>query len=62
MRQKILKAFIDFHSILDPIWAPNWTQKSIQNRKKYVLKAPSEKHLKNIPFQVENRRFQNGKI
>ena len=24
MQQKILKAFIDFHSILDPIWVPTW--------------------------------------
>ena len=37
-------------------------QHSTQNQKKYVLKSFSITHLKNIPFKVENRRFQSRTI
>ena len=66
IHQKIIKIsasnFIEFFADFGSHLASKLDQKSIQNRKKYLLKAASKKQLKNIPFKIENRCFQNRKI
>ena len=55
-----------FFSILGAIWAPIGTiirPRIVKSTSlSYVLKATSKKHLKNIPFEVESRRFQSRKL
>ena len=41
--------------MLGPIWHPIWTKIQPKIEKTYILKAPSKKHRKKTPFEVENR-------